>query len=46
MNWDTTFEQNLKWTAPSKSQFHQRFTRTFFVQNFGTKKFQIQNTAL
>jgi len=28
------------------SQFHQRFTYVFIVQNFGAKKFQTQNTAL
>jgi len=27
-------------------QFHQQFTRTVFVQNFGARKFQTQNTAL
>ncbi len=27
------------------SQFHQRFTHAFFVQNFGVKKSQTQNTA-
>jgi len=51
--YNTTSPMAVKTTLASKDlesnsycQFHQRFTRAFFVQNFGAKKFQTQNTAL
>ncbi len=43
---DTIKLRKLMGETDFSCQLHQRFTREFFVQNFGAKKYQTKNTAL